>query len=143
MSESSETHDCTALDYAYSPRGEDGLRGHITCWSDKKPRKGDYLILRNGEHSSRYRVTAVDLCMNVDPATMWMAELEFAPRVYADEARTIEVTHEGYPCGHVASTADCGGCDPAAIEYVIDEAGRMRRFDPTRDMQPRPVDADA
>jgi hypothetical protein len=85
---SNDTHDCTQLDYAFTP-SDGGQVGHISCWSGKKPRVGDYLLLRNGERSSRYKVTRVDLCMNVDPPTMWMADLEFAPRVWADEARTV------------------------------------------------------
>ena len=75
-----QTLDCTRLNYAFTPRKGDGLEGHIVCWSGRKPREGDYLILRNGDRSTRYRVTEVDLCMNVDPPTVWMADLEFAPR---------------------------------------------------------------
>ena len=75
----SETHDCTKLDYAFQPK-DGGKQGHIACWSGRTPREGDYLLLRNGERSTRYRVLDVDLCMNVDPPTMWMADLEFAPR---------------------------------------------------------------
>lgn len=76
------TYDMTGEDYAYRPADEDarGLRGHIACWNSRHPQGGDYLILRNGTGSSRYRVVDVDLCMNVDPPTMWMANLEFAPR---------------------------------------------------------------
>ena len=90
MKRKAETHDCTRLDYAFTPR-DDGQRGHIACWSGRKPREGDYLLLRNGDHATRYRVVDVDLCMNVDPPTMWMAHLEFAPRKFADEARTVEL----------------------------------------------------
>lgn len=76
------TFDMTRDDYAYRPvdEGERGLRGSIACWNGRKPQAGDYLILRSGDRGSRYRVTSVDLCMNVDPPTMWMAKLEFAPR---------------------------------------------------------------
>lgn len=73
------THDLTQRDYAFTPRDQ-GQRGSISCWSGRKPREGDYLLLRNGDRSSRYRVESVDLCMNVDPPTMWMARLAFAPR---------------------------------------------------------------
>lgn len=77
------THDLTGTDYAFSPK-DDGQCGHIACWnalfSRMKPQVGDYLILRNGDGSSRYQVTGVDRCWNVDPPTMWMADLVFAPR---------------------------------------------------------------
>lgn len=73
------THDLQRRDYAFRP-SDGGQRGHISCWSGRKPREGDYLILRNGAHGTRYCVLAVDLCMNVDPATMWMADLIFDPR---------------------------------------------------------------
>lgn len=73
------THDLTRIDYAFRPEGG-GQRGHVSCWSGSTPRVGDYLILRNGDGSSRYRVTGVDPCWGVDPPTMWMADLAFAPR---------------------------------------------------------------
>lgn len=74
--------DCTRYDYAFTPR-DNGQAGNIACWtvpSGGKPRDGDWLILRNGDRSSRYRVTKVDICWNVDPPTMWMADLAFDPR---------------------------------------------------------------
>ena len=74
-----QTHDLTRADYAFRPDGE-GQRGRIACWNGLKPRPGDYLILRNGTQTTRYQVASVDLCLNVDPPTMWMARLEFAPR---------------------------------------------------------------
>ena len=73
------THNLTRTDYAFRS-ADDGQRGHIACWSGVMPRAGDYLILRNGDSSSRYQVTGVDPCLNVDPPTMWMADLAFAPR---------------------------------------------------------------
>ena len=91
-----ETHDLTRQDYAFRPRDK-GQRGWLSTWSGRKPFVGDFLLLKNGERSSRYRVVSVDLCLNVDPATMWMAELEFAPRQYADEARTVEVASPSAP----------------------------------------------
>jgi hypothetical protein len=76
------TYDLTGTDYALTPLDERGMKARIACWTGRKPRPGDYLILRDGEwpRSTRYQVTSVDLCMNVDPPTMWMARLEFAPR---------------------------------------------------------------
>ena len=78
-----QTYDLTAKDYSFQPRGDGGRKGHIAAWSGRKPRAGDFLILRNGRATTRYRVLDVDLCMNVDPPTMWMADLEFAPRTNA------------------------------------------------------------
>lgn len=73
------THDLTGTDYSFTPY-DGGQRGSIACWDGRKPHEGDHLILRNGERTTRYRVESVDLCMNVDPATMWMAKLTFSPR---------------------------------------------------------------
>lgn len=76
------TVDCTGYDYAFRPE-DAGQRGHISCWTvppGGKPRAGDWLLLRNGDGSTRYRVEAVDLCWTVDPPTMWMADLVFDPR---------------------------------------------------------------
>lgn len=73
------TYDLTAADYAFRPING-GQHGHIDCWNGLNPRPGDYLILRNGEQTTRYQVTDVNPCLGVDPPTMWMAGLEFAPR---------------------------------------------------------------
>lgn len=73
------TYDLTRDDYAFSP-ADGGKRGHISCWNGRMPKAGDYLILRNGVTSTRYRVTVTDSCFGVDPPTMWMADLIFAPR---------------------------------------------------------------
>jgi hypothetical protein len=73
------THDLTGTDYAFRPR-DGGQRGSIAAWDDLHPRPGDYLILRDGPGTTRYQVTSTDDCPNVDPPTMWMAQLVFAPR---------------------------------------------------------------
>lgn len=76
------TIDCTRYDYSFTTRDE-GQTGGIACWTvppGGKPHAGDWLLLRNGDRSTRYRVTKVDICWNVDPPTMWMADLEFDPR---------------------------------------------------------------
>lgn len=78
------TFDLTSTDYGFDPRPGDC--GHIVCWNGVKPRPGDYLILRNEGSTTRYRVTKVDRCeglLKPDPPTMWMADLEFAPRTTA------------------------------------------------------------
>lgn len=87
------TFDMTRDDYAFDPR-DGGQRGHVSCWNGKTPKPGDYLILRNGTASSRYRVTAVDPCWGVDPPTMWMADLEFAPRPKIPAASVSETGPE-------------------------------------------------
>lgn len=84
------TIDLTDYDYAYRPAGPRGYSGHITCWTvppGGKPRPDDLLILRNGERTSRYRVRTVSGCWNVDPPTMWMADVDFAPRMHAEVER--------------------------------------------------------
>lgn len=73
------TFDMQREDYALRV-GEEGQKAHISCWNGRKPLPGDYLILKNGAHGTRYRVLTVDHCINVDPATMWMANLAFHPR---------------------------------------------------------------
>lgn len=74
-----ETYDLTRADYAFSPV-DGGQRGHVSCWNGLAPKPGDYLILRNGTGSARYQVITSDPCFGVDPPTMWMADLAFAPR---------------------------------------------------------------
>ena len=76
------TIDLTGIDYSFTPHDR-GYFGRIACWTvpaGGKPRAGDMLILRNGDRSSRYLVDFTNWCMNVDPPTMWMAELSFHPR---------------------------------------------------------------
>lgn len=41
---------------------------------------------------------------------------------------------EPAPCGHGDIVRGCGGCDPGAIEFVVTDAGILRRYDPARDM---------
>jgi hypothetical protein len=80
-------HDLTRVNYSFTPR-DGGQSGWIASWSayrsEDKPRPGDWVLLRNGDRSSRYRVLSVDRCLNVDPPTMWTAQLVFDPRTYAD-----------------------------------------------------------
>jgi hypothetical protein len=78
------THDLSGDDYSFSPV-TGGQRGRIACWNGRHPCAGDYLILRNGQATTRYRVTDVDHCWGVDPPTMWMADLDFAPRAARED----------------------------------------------------------
>ena len=76
------THDLTRADYAFTPE-DDGRQGRLACWgypAGGPVRTGDYLILRNREGVTRYRIETMDYCLDVDPPTMWMADLAFAPR---------------------------------------------------------------
>ena len=40
--------------------------------------KGDYLLLKNGEHSTRYQVTEISYYS--DPTDMFRGKVDFAPR---------------------------------------------------------------
>jgi hypothetical protein len=81
------TIDMTGEDYAFTPM-DGGQRGRISCHNayrnDAVPRVGDALILRNPDgrtiKSARYRVASVRRPWDVDPPTMWMADLVFDPR---------------------------------------------------------------
>ena len=87
MSDERRTIDMTREDYVFTPQ-DGGHRGQISCWNayrnDAVPKIGDALILRNLNgrtiKSSRYRVISVRRPMNVDPPTMWLADLAFEPR---------------------------------------------------------------
>ena len=55
---------------------EKGQRGHVTGWG-RGVEVGDYLLLPNGNVSTRYRITILH---NYDgPPDMWRAEVMFAP----------------------------------------------------------------
>ena len=60
----------------------------VAAHEGKKPRVGDYLALGGTDTPALYRVTHVDLCMNVDPANMWIAQVEFVP---GKVARTLDL----------------------------------------------------
>lgn len=44
------------------------------------------------------------------------------------------------PCGHPATVAGCGGCDPGAIDMVICDDGTRRPYDPALDLTPEMLD---
>jgi len=74
------THDYThrgwGHDYIFLPhRG--GLEARITGWGHGI-RAGDYLLLQNGDGSSRYVIRSIQY--ERDPPDMWSASAEFAPR---------------------------------------------------------------
>jgi hypothetical protein len=74
------THDYTRRgwghDYTFKPR-DGGQRGRVMGWGHGL-RDGDYLLLQNGDGSTRYRIVLVKYLGN--PNDMWSADVEFAPR---------------------------------------------------------------
>jgi hypothetical protein len=74
-----ETHDWSARDYAFVPR-DGGMNGTATFWEDQRnlPHVGDYLILRNGDRTSRYEITGEPT--GAGDCTMHTFHLRFAPR---------------------------------------------------------------
>lgn len=78
-------HDWTARDYTFTPAAG-GLQGTIHTWETIYPRTavpvvGDYLILRNGESTSRYVITeVVRHPASADPTGMRTYRLRFDPR---------------------------------------------------------------
>jgi hypothetical protein len=88
----SRTLDMTSRDYAFTPVNG-GLQGRIAGWDAYRnaavPAVGDALILRNPggrvNKTSRYRVMSVRRPMDVEPPTMWMADLEFWPRTEVED----------------------------------------------------------
>lgn len=75
------THDYTnrswAHDFHISEVMEKGKRLRMGGWG-KGIKSGDYLILPNGESSTRYKVKTIKY--QRDPSDMWRAEVTFAPR---------------------------------------------------------------
>jgi hypothetical protein len=64
-------------DFALTPSKEGKiLEGHV--WSDVGIRQGDYVILPNGDRTTRYQVETARWCG--DPDDMWRVKLKFAPR---------------------------------------------------------------
>jgi hypothetical protein len=64
-------------DYSFTP-ADGGRFGHATGWG-RGIQAGDFLLLQNGDRSSRYRV--VEIGYYSDPPDMWRAQLAFAPRM--------------------------------------------------------------
>lgn len=60
-----------------------GKTAWMAAWNGRPPREGDYLLLSNGPNKlARYKVTDVDVPMNVDPPTMWTATVRHAPSTH-------------------------------------------------------------
>jgi hypothetical protein len=75
-----KTHDLTnrgwGRDYTFDPK-EDGLKGRMMGWT-RGINKGDYLILQNGNETTRYQVLNIEYAK--DPTDMFFADVQFAPR---------------------------------------------------------------
>ncbi|MFJ9771185.1 hypothetical protein ACIRVF_08070 [Kitasatospora sp. NPDC101157] len=67
-------------DYAITRTIDGGQQLKASGWGPGGARiqQGDYLLLQNGNRDTRYRVAEVEYCL--DPADMWHATLDFAPR---------------------------------------------------------------
>lgn len=76
-----QTHDYTRRyyghDYSIRQAADGGTRLRMTGWGVGIV-AGDYLILRNGDGTTRYQVEQIDYCN--DPRDMWFADVAFAPR---------------------------------------------------------------
>jgi hypothetical protein len=64
-------------DYGMARVTDGGMRLRIAGWG-KGIKAGDYLILPNGNDTTRYRVE--DINYRMDPPDMWFADAVFAPR---------------------------------------------------------------
>lgn len=75
-------HDLTSktwgCDYAINSKNEDGTIIRMTVWCPKTIVVGDYLIIRNGPGTTRYRADEVK--PTGDPKDMYFIVASFAPR---------------------------------------------------------------
>lgn len=65
-------HDCNILNVL-----DGGQRLRASGWG-RGISAGDYILLKNGEGSTRYQVSSIGY--RLDPGDMWFADLHFAPR---------------------------------------------------------------
>ena len=81
MSSEPKSHDYTKQDWGHSINYRMTGREHDiggNLFSQNVPREGDYLILPNGDKTTRYRIT--ELFHYRDLGDMWKFVAEFAPR---------------------------------------------------------------
>jgi hypothetical protein len=77
------THDysgpnrCWGHDYVFDPIDPQGIRARMMGWGHGIE-NGDYLIIKNGYGTTRYRVISVEYMR--DPQDMWKALVKFDPR---------------------------------------------------------------
>lgn len=67
-------HNCSFI----HKHDDKGLRWDVALHSTPYPRVGDYLLVSSGAQETRYQITEVRACG--DPADMFFATIEFAPR---------------------------------------------------------------
>ena len=76
-----QTHDYThrrpGHDYSITQVVDGGMRLRMAGWG-AGIKAGDYLILPNGDETTRYQMDQIDYCE--DPRDMWFADAVFAPR---------------------------------------------------------------
>lgn len=65
-------------DYTFWPADMWGDAGEVIGWHTPPPHVDDWLLLRNGDGSTRYRVVAVEVWIN--PPDMFKAQVVFDPR---------------------------------------------------------------
>lgn len=63
--------------YTFKPI-DDGLKGEMFGWG-LGLEKGDYIILLNGDETTRYRIDSI--VYEKDPRDMWKAKVSFDPRI--------------------------------------------------------------
>lgn len=73
-------HRAWGHDYTFDPI-DGGMTGRIVGWCTPLPEVGDYMLLRNGQGTTRYRVTSVRGYGT--PVDMYEAQVAFDPRVHA------------------------------------------------------------
>jgi len=75
------THDYSVREWGHSYHIVDvennGLSLRLAGWG-RGLSKDDYIILKNGDDTTRYQLNKVEY--ERDPADMWFAEASFAPR---------------------------------------------------------------
>lgn len=77
----SKTHDYTKRHWGhdfYTLKVEDGGQRLVYCGWGRGISAGDFLILPNGNGTTRYAVQHIEY--ESDPPDMWSADLVFAPR---------------------------------------------------------------
>lgn len=82
------THDytnpvrCWGHDYIFRPKAG-GIYASMLGWGSGIKR-GDYLLLSNGDATTRYQVVTIEY--KADPKDMWQADVLFAPREQGQES---------------------------------------------------------
>lgn len=76
-----ETHDLSPKtwgnDYIFTPI-DAGQRGKLSGWHPEHMEPGDFVILRNGDDTTRYQITKIEWM--TDPRDQFFADVTFAPR---------------------------------------------------------------